>query len=559
MVSGAVTSFTRPLVVSLIALGLALVAPAPEARADTPATCSNVILVLDESGSVDPHETTVRNAVHSFLNPLGSSGAATAVVEFGSSATTVFGYTPITTTSLANTFNPYIDATSATGVYNPPSQLGPYTNWDDALDEVTSINAAGPVAPTVLFITDGDPTAYNLDQSGEPGGVFVNGVTTEAVSRAQQEADQVRAQGSHLIAVGVGSALSNSASIARLQQLAGPDVYNGSGTFNLAATDVVLVPDFADLPAAMNLIAQALCADPSISVEKTVSQPAVIAGTIVTYEVTVSNTGNVSLHDVVLDDPLVPGCSQTIGTLAVGESATVTCSTTVWAPLTNSATATGTDPFGTPVTDDGSAQVVLLATGTGTPGFWKNHPEVWPIAGGQVLIGDWNHNWSCDTGETCLSLTEEEALAALGTPPKGDMTLNLARPLVAAWLNVSAGNDSSCIAETIDLATAWLIANPLGSGVSGGDEAWREASSWAGILDDYNNGLLCAEHRDAKDDPVVSATPGEEAEETSSTAAPPVKSPAEKKPPSQAPANGRHEGGAPATEHGQGQGRPAKP
>jgi uncharacterized repeat protein (TIGR01451 family) len=499
--------------------------------------------------------------VHSFLNPLSGSGVATAIVEFGSSAITVFGYTTITATSLSSTFNPYIDATSATATYNPPSQLGPYTNWDDALDEVTIRNAAGPVAPIVLFITDGDPTAYNLDQSGGPGGVFVNGVTAEAVLRAEQEADQVRAQGSHLIAVGVGSALSNSASIDRLQQVAGPDVYGGSGTFDLATTDVVLVPDFADLPAAMATIAQAMCADPSISVVKTVSQQAVIAGTTVTYEVTVTNSGNVPLHDVEVEDPLVPGCSKVIGTLAVGESVTVTCSTTVWAPVTNVATATGTDPFGTPVSDDGSAQVILLANGTGTPGFWKNHPEVWPILSHVVLIGDWNHNWVCDTEETCLPLTDTEAMAALSTPPKGDMTWNLARALMAAWLNVSAGNDSSCIVETIDLATAWLIDNPLGSGVSGGDEAWREASVWAGLLDDYNNGLLCAEHRDSDDESASNAVPDEETEGTSDSPSNPVTSPTtvENTPPPQAPAIGRRDGDAPSTGQGHGQGQSKKP
>jgi uncharacterized repeat protein (TIGR01451 family) len=505
MAAGRASTNGGRLIACFIATIISLLAfPAP-AQADPPATCTNTTLVLDESGSVDPYETTVRSAVHAFLDGLVDSGVATSIVEFGSSATTVTGYTAINPPNMTSIFNPYVDATSLGNVYDSPSQLGAFTNWDDALNEVTQINAAGPVAPIVLFLTDGDPTAYNLDQSGEPGGVFTNGVTAEAVLRAQQEADQIRAQGSHLIAVGVGAALTSAASIDRLKQVAGPDVYNGSGTFDLAQTDVVLVPEFTDLPGAMSLIAQALCADPGISVEKTVSPATVTPGTAVTYEVTVTHTGNVPLHNVVLHDPLVTGCSQVIGTLAVGESTTVTCSVVVWAPLTNVATATGEDPFGTPVTDDGSAQVILVASGTGTPGFWKNHPEVWPILDGQVLIGDWNHNWTCDPDETCLPLTQEAALAALGTPPKGDMTWNLGRPLVAAWLNVSSGNDSSCIADVIDAATLWLIAHPLGSDVSGGDDAWREASGWAGTLDDYNNGRLCAEHRDSKETQTASS------------------------------------------------------
>jgi uncharacterized repeat protein (TIGR01451 family) len=455
-----------------------------------------VILVLDESGSVDPHEGTVRSALHAFLTALTDVGVDSAVVEFGTAAKTVFGYTPITAANVAGIFDPYVDATAVGDVYNPPSQLGAFTNWDDALDEVSQINAASGTAPLVLFLTDGDPTAYNLDQAGEPGGVSVGGVSTEGLLRAVVEADEVRGQGSRIIAIGVGNALSNAASVDRLKQVAGPDVYSG-GSLDLDVVDTVLVPDFADLPAAMALIAQAMCADPGISVEKSVNLPTVTAGSTITYQVLVTNTGNVPLHDVVVTDPAVPGCSGVVGDLGVGETVTITCTSTVWAPLTNTASASGSDPFGTPVLDEDTAEVGLIPTGTGTPGFWKNHPEVWPVAGGQVLVGDWNHNWTCDPTETCLALTTEEALAALSTPPRGDVTWNLGRPLVAAWLNVSAGNDPTCVMDTINLAIGWLLDHPLGSGIGGGDPAWREASVWAAVLDDYNNGRLCAEHRDS--------------------------------------------------------------
>ena len=486
------------LFLTLSVLGGVVFIPQP-AQADVSDTCGKTILVLDESGSVSPHEANVRNAVDAFLTPLVDSGVEAGIVEFGSAAKTVFGYTMIDGANLAFTFSPYLNATSGGDIYDAPSQLGPYTNWDDALDEVTQINSS-EVAALVLFLTDGDPTAYNLDKPGEAGGVHINGVSAEGLNRAIEEADEIRSQGSHLIAVGVGSGLTNAASIDRLKQVAGPDVYDGSGSLDLDATDVVLVSEFGDLPEVMALIAAAMCADPAISVEKTASSSVVIAGTDVTYQIDVTNTGNVNLHYVILDDPLVPDCSEDIGDLAVGETVTVECTTTVWEPLTNTATATGTDPSGTPVQDDGSATTTLIDRGTGTPGYWRNHLDMWPIANDTVLIGDWNHNWACDGDETCLELTKEEALMALTTPPRGDMTWNLGRPLVAAWLNVSAGNDSSCIADTVDSAAAWLQSHPLGSGVGGSDPAWVEASGWATLLDDYNNGKLCAEHRDANGD-----------------------------------------------------------
>jgi hypothetical protein len=106
----------------------------------------------------------------------------------------------------------------------------------------------------------------------------------------------------------------------------------------------------------------------------------------------------------------------------------------------------------------------------------------------------------------------------LTTPPKGDATWILARALVTAWLNVSAGNDASCIAGTIDAAVAWLQAYPIGSGVGGGAEAWSEAAPLAAALDDYNNGLLCGVHRDAGGDDELGDTTAEPADSADSEA-----------------------------------------
>lgn len=489
-------SRSRSLTVTVVAsLLLAFTARTVPARADTPETCSNVTLVLDESGSIDPYEGNVRTALNAFFNSLSGFGVSASIVEFGTAAKTVMTDVIIDSANITGTFAPYVDATGSGDVYDSPSQLGAYTNWDDALDEVSNMPTNSPL---VLFMTDGDPTAYNLDATGEPGGVVTGGVTTEATVRAEAEADEITSQGSHIIAVGVGAALTNSNSVDRLKGVAGPDTYPGDGPLNLTTTDVVLVPDFGDLPSAMALIAQAMCADPAISIDKSVNLASVVVGTSVTYTIEVNNTGNVALSNVEVTDPAVPSCSTNVGSLDVGESASFTCTTTLWGPLTNTATASGEDPFGTPVEDDDSAIVSIIATGTGTPGYWKNHPEVWPMIDDGILLGDWNHNWTCDSGETCLALTFEEAMAALSTPPKGDMTWNLARALVAAWLNVSAGNEASCIASTIDSATAWLATYGLGGGVKGGDPAWSTASVWASTLDDYNNGRLCAEHRDDK-------------------------------------------------------------
>ena len=122
------------------------------------------------------------------------------------------------------------------------------------------------------------------------------------------------------------------------------------------------------------------------------------------------------------------------------------------------------------------------APGTGTIGFWKNHPEAWPVD--SITVGG-------------VVYSRSAAIAVMQTPGKGDKTYDLFSQLVAAKLNVLIGNESSCIAATIAAADAWLAAHPVGSNVRANDAAWKnEAGALHQTLNDYNNGLLCAPHRD---------------------------------------------------------------
>lgn len=92
--------------------------------------------------------------------------------------------------------------------------------------------------------------------------------------------------------------------------------------------------------------------------------------------------------------------------------------------------------------------------GTGTPGYWKNHPEAWPVE--NITIGG-------------VTYTKEEAIEILKTPENGDKTYNMFSALVAAKLNVLIGNDDSCINDTILKADKWMATyGPVGSGVTAG-------------------------------------------------------------------------------------------
>ena len=131
-----------------------------------------------------------------------------------------------------------------------------------------------------------------------------------------------------------------------------------------AAADALDVSD--------DLIAPGPSFAPSLTVEKSSSLDLGIdgvasVGDLITYTITVINTGNVTIRDTAVIDPLVgpvsylpaddPDLDQDIDSLAPGERAVVTATY----PLTqididagsvsNSATATGQDPSGAPVTD----------------------------------------------------------------------------------------------------------------------------------------------------------------------------------------------------------------
>ena len=118
--------------------------------------------------------------------------------------------------------------------------------------------------------------------------------------------------------------------------------------------------------------------------------------------------------------------------------------------------------------------------GTGTLGYWKTHPEAWPVQ--QITVG--GVTWS-----------KAQAISLMEEPGRGDKTYDQFKQLVAAKLNVLVGNDASCIASTIAAADAWLALHPVGSGVRSSSAAWSTGGPLHQALDDYNNGRLCAPHR----------------------------------------------------------------
>jgi uncharacterized repeat protein (TIGR01451 family) len=138
-------------------------------------------------------------------------------------------------------------------------------------------------------------------------------------------------------------------------------VYDESPLMSNEATETVT----ADQSAALTLVKSASPTTYSV------------AGEVITYTFTVTNNGNVTLAGIVVNDPLVGLSAITFvsstgsspaGTLEVGESATYTATYTIAAgdigegkTVINTATATGNDPEGDPVTADDGATVTYVA------------------------------------------------------------------------------------------------------------------------------------------------------------------------------------------------------
>ena len=186
-----------------------------------------------------------------------------------------------------------------------------------------------------------------------------------------------------------------------------------------------------------------------------------------------------------------------------GATPTPTATATVTPPPSPTPTATATiTPTVTPTptpTPSATATVTPTVTPTPTPvgcvfsqGYWKNHPEAWPVT--ELLLGN-------------TTYTQEQLLAILHEPVRGNGILILAHQEIAAKLNIANGADGSCIQQTLADADALigdLVIPPIGDGYL----RPRDASPIAGILGDFNEGGMCAPSCDnSSPSPSPRATP----------------------------------------------------
>lgn len=79
-------------------------------------------------------------------------------------------------------------------------------------------------------------------------------------------------------------------------------------------------------------------------------------------------------------------------------------------------------------------------------GFWKNHPEAWPVS--SLTLGT-------------VTYTQAQLLAILNMTTKGDASLILATQLIAAKLSIANGSDPCPIESTVAAADALIGARTI--------------------------------------------------------------------------------------------------
>ncbi len=256
----------------------------------------DITLVLDASGSIQSSNAVndVRDAADAFLDALSNTGSTARVTQFATLSEQLAPSTVVDDNSLGPNgvlfdaikgyYNPRPQRPANVNFINTNNQVSnsesnnQYTNWDGSLNQ-----AAATKPDLVVYVTDGDPTAYDLDKPGDTGDAGpppdvkfgTNSGDAKTNDRAIEEANRVKNNKSRMLVVGVGNALGSSASQNRLVAISGPQVVRDADLNTITSlnqVDVALVTQFADLAAFLRHVVLQLCS-PSLTIQKLAQTP----------------------------------------------------------------------------------------------------------------------------------------------------------------------------------------------------------------------------------------------------------------------------------------------
>jgi len=232
---------------------------------------------------------------------------------------------------------------------------------------------------------------------------------------------------------------------------------------------------------------------PDISVTKVADTTQYYIDGSVTYTIVVTNTGDCTLYNIsVVDDKL--GTLDTGLTLDSGESKTYYPVAYPVENITNTVTATGYDALDGEVTDTATETVIIEHGFTYTWGYWKTHSSYGPAP--------YNDTWDLLDEDATFFLSGQTYYQVLWTSVAGgNAYYQLAHQYIGAQLNVLNGAWMRAdVQAAFDAATGLLNQyNPaqvmsFKKGTTEQKAIFAQFNSLAGILDNYNNGLMGTPH-----------------------------------------------------------------
>ena len=219
-----------------------------------PSECGlKVALVLDFSGSTAGFNAQLKGAANTFVDSLVGTPSQMALFSFsddspasGATANRP-ALTPVSTQAQADAFKAnYAGWTSGGG-----------TNWDRGLGTAATGNTAANHYDVVVMITDGNPTRYSSPPQGPQSFNRIREVEQGIFS-----ANALKAAGTRVIAVGVGSGVTQPATALNLRSISGP-------TLN---SDYYQSADYSQAGAALRALALGNCSG-TLTVVKQVLPP----------------------------------------------------------------------------------------------------------------------------------------------------------------------------------------------------------------------------------------------------------------------------------------------
>ena len=267
--------------------------PKPKAQCD-----QDVLFVVDNSVSITD-TASVGASITNFINPMIGKGGKINIFNFNNKT----NWLPRT--------SGWIAAGSVTAGMTGITVGGTRTNWDDALERAyNEVNAHSP-KPLVIFITDGEPTAYNNATGGEVDAQLPTAQPVLASTEAVTWINQIRAAGSPVIAVGFGPVVSQGYLDAAFT---GSSVTSPPGSLDFGTSSVIKTDQASGLRSIMKTLSGQMCG--TLQLTKQLLQggdgfKSLPAGTTsynasypVKYRLSITNNSATAINNIVVKDDI---------------------------------------------------------------------------------------------------------------------------------------------------------------------------------------------------------------------------------------------------------------